>query len=133
MRFSRALAIAVVGVAAVSSTAYADVQLAIQNGRVSLIVKDASVRQLLTEWALSGQTRVVNRERIAGGPVTLQLSDVPEEQAIDVLLRSVSGYVLAPRPTESANLSRFDRIIVMPTSVAPAPAAARGPIGSPQP
>src|SRR5262249_52889681 len=84
------------------------------------------------EWARVGQTRIVNLERISGGPVTLQLTDVPEEQAIDVVLRAVSGYVLAPRPTDAANLSRFDRIIVMPTSTAPPVAAtARAPITPP--
>jgi hypothetical protein len=135
MRFSRALAFALVGSAAVSSTAFADVQLTIQNGRVSLIAKDATVRQVLTEWARIGQTRVVNLDKISGGPVTLQLTDVSEEQAIRVLLRTVSGYVLAPRQAESANLSRFERIIVMPASTAPpAAASARPPFGQvPQP
>jgi hypothetical protein len=134
MRIIRSLAFAAAGLAALSPAAFADVQLTIQNGRVSLAATDATVRQILTEWARVGQTRVVNLERIPGGPVTLQLKDVSEEQAIDVVLRSVSGYVLAPRSTVVENASRFDRIIVMPTSVAPAvPAAARGVPPSAQP
>ena len=75
----------------------ADVQLTIQDGRVSLVAKDATVRQILAEWARVGQTKIVNVERIPGGPVTLQLTDVPEQQALDMLLRSVSGYLAAPR------------------------------------
>src|SRR5262249_1633468 len=70
-----------------------------------------------------GQTRVVNAERIPGGPMTVQLTDVPEEQALDLLLRNVSGYVAAPRPTMVSTLSRYDRILVMPTA-----AAARQPL-----
>jgi hypothetical protein len=124
MRTIQALAFALVAVAATSSTASADIQLTIRDGRVSLIAKDATVRQILTEWARVGQTTVVNVERLTGGPVTLQLTNVSEEQALDVLLRSVSGYMLAPRPTVASNLSHFDRIIVMPTSVAPRAAAA---------
>jgi len=31
-------------------------QLTIQDGRVSLIAKDATVRQILAEWARIGQT-----------------------------------------------------------------------------
>lgn len=106
-----------------------DVQLTIQDGRVSLIATDVTVRQILAEWARIGQTKIVNVEGISGGPVTLQLVNVPELQALDVLLRSVSGYLVAPRPTDASNLSRFDRIILLPTSVAPrAPANAPSPV-----
>jgi hypothetical protein len=87
-----------------------------------------TVRQILTEWARVGQTKIVNVERIPGGPITLELRDVPEQEALEVLLRSVSGYMAAPRATVVANASAFDRIIVMPTSVAP-----RAPAGAPPP
>ena len=107
-----------------ASAASADVQVLLNNGRVSIVAKDATVRQILAEWARVGQTKVVNVDRIPGGPLTLELSNVPEGQALDVLLRSVSGYLAAPRQTTAANLSMFDRIIVMPTSAAPRPAAA---------
>ena len=106
-----------------ASVSSADVQLQLRDGRVSIVAKDATVRQILTEWARVGQTKVVNVERIPGGPLTLELSDIPEAQALDVLLRSVSGYMAAPRATAVANLSVFDRIIVMPTVAAPRPAA----------
>ena len=42
------------------STASADVQLTMQNGRVSLVATDATVRQILTEWARVGHTKIVN-------------------------------------------------------------------------
>ncbi len=103
------------------TTASAEVQLTIQNGRVSLVAKDATVRQILTEWARVGDTKIVNIERVPGGPVTLELTNVPEAQALDVVLRSLSGYIAAPRPVEAANLSRFDRIILMPTLAAARP------------
>src|SRR6266850_2025104 len=80
-----------------ASTASADVHLTMQNGRVSIVAKDATVRQILTEWARVGQTKIVNVERIPGGPVSLELSNVPEAQALDVLLRALSGYITAPR------------------------------------
>jgi hypothetical protein len=106
-----------------ASVSSADVQLQLRDGRVSIVAKDATVRQILTEWARVGQTKVVNVERIPGGPLTLELRDIPEAQALDMLLRSVSGYMAAPRATAVANLSVFDRIIVMPTVAAPRPAA----------
>src|SRR6476619_1427577 len=107
---------------AAASTASADVSLTMQNGRVSLVAKDATLRQILTEWARVGQTKIVNVERVPGGPVTLDLTDMPEAQALEIVLRSLSGYITAPRPVDVANLSHFDRIIVMPTLASARPA-----------
>src|SRR5689334_5535892 len=109
------------------TTASAEVQLTMQNGRVSLVAKDATVRQILAEWARVGDTKIVNMERVPGGPVTLELSNVPEAQALEIVLRPLSGYITAPRPVEASNLSRFDRIILMPTLAAARPATAAAP------
>src|SRR6266446_10258487 len=98
-----------------SSAASAEVHVTMRNGQVSLVAKDATVRQILTEWARVGQTKIVNVERIPGGPITLELRNVPEQEALDVLLRSVSGYMAAPRAAVVVDASAFDRIIVMPT------------------
>jgi hypothetical protein len=43
--------------------------------------------------------------------VTIELTDVPEQQALETLLRSASGYMLAPRAVPAPNLAQFDRII----------------------
>jgi hypothetical protein len=120
-------AIAAVALLLTASSAFAEVQLSIQNGRVSLVAKDATVRQILTEWARIGQTKILNVERIPGGPVTLELKDVSEQEALDVLLRTISGYMAAPRAMAAANLSRFDRIVVMPTTAPPRSAAVAAP------
>jgi hypothetical protein len=132
--------VAAIGAAAwllAGSVAFAEVQLSLQNGRVTLVAKDATVRQILAEWARVGQTTVVNLDRIPGGPLTLELSDMPEQQALDVLLRTLSGYMAAPRAAVAVNLSRFDRIVVMPTSAPPrAPVSASAPppaFAQPQP
>jgi hypothetical protein len=127
MNKMKVLALGAVALVLTGSSAFAEVQLSIQNGRVSLVAKDATVRQILTEWARVGQTKILNVERIPGGPLTLELTDVPEHEALDVLLRSISGYMAAPREMASANLSRFDRIVVMPTTAPPRSAAAAAP------
>src|SRR5207245_10479974 len=118
-----------------ASIASAEVRVTMQQGgRVSIVAKDATVRQILTEWARVGQTKIVNVDRIPGGPITLELTNVPESQALDVLLRALSGYITAMRPVEAANLSHFDRIIIMPTlaSARPAPSSAPPPPVFPQ-
>jgi len=96
--------------------ALADVTVTIANGNVSVSAQDATLRQILTEWARVGQTRIINIERIAGPPVSLELTNVPESQALDTLLRAVSGYLAAPRAVVVPNASTYDRIFILPTS-----------------
>src|SRR5262245_29174668 len=97
-------------------SAQADVQIAMHDGRVTMDAAGATIREILAAWAKVGQTRIVNAERVNGGPVTLHLQDIPEEQSLEIILRSVSGYLAAPRAAAIANASRYDRIFVMPTS-----------------
>ena len=106
----------VLGLALAATPAAAEVQLTIDGGRVTLSAKNATVGQILAEWAKVGQTKIVNGERVAGGPVSIELTNVPELDAIDILLRSAGGYVLAPRRVETAKTSRYDRILIVPTS-----------------
>ena len=138
MTMLRTTFLALSALAFLQSTASADVKLMIQNGRVSLVAKDATVRQILTEWARVGQTQVVNVEKIPGGPQTIELTNVPEAEALDILLRSVTGFIVAPRTTPAdATASQFDRIFVMPTAAVPRPpvtaAAPAPPTFAPQP
>jgi hypothetical protein len=114
----------------VASAATAEVRLTMHDGRVTLVAKDATVRQILAEWARVGQTKIVNAERVPGPQVTLELTNVPEAQALEILMRTLSGYITAPRPVADANLSLYDRIIVMPTlaSARPAVSASAAPV-----
>jgi hypothetical protein len=102
------------------------VKLRFHNGLVSLSTQNAPLRAILAEWARQGGTTIVNAERVAGPPLSLELDAVPERQALDVLLRQVSGYIVAPRPIGTPGVSVFDRIMILPTSSAPANAAPAG-------
>lgn len=113
--FTRSAAFVVCGWLGFSPAAHADVQLSLRNGRVTIVAKDATLRQILTEWARVGRTTVVNVDRIPGGPLTLELRDVPEGEALDILLRSLSGYIAAPRTAAASDASVYDSIAVMPT------------------
>jgi hypothetical protein len=90
------------------------------------------VRQILTEWARIGGTKVVGGDKITGAPVTLKLVSVTERQALDIILRNVAGFMAAPRQASAApGASGFDRILIMATSsIAPARAAAGSNLGS---
>jgi hypothetical protein len=111
------------------------VQLQFQEGRVTLRAQDAPVRAILAEWARLGGATIVNGDRVTGPPLTLELAGVPERQALDVVLRTVAGYMLAPRRDAATGASAFDRIVILPTSVAPQnpPPAPRPTAGRPVP
>jgi hypothetical protein len=127
MRILRALAAGTCLLFLTASAASAQVQLSLRDGRVTVVATNATVRQILAEWARVGQTTIVNVERIPGGPLTLQLTNMSEQEALDILLRSVTGYMAAPRPMAIAGLSRYDRILVLPTVATARPPASAAP------
>lgn len=96
------------------------------DGRVSVSATDVPMRTLLEDWARLGQTRIVNLDRVATTPISVTLDNVPEADALEVIMRSAAGYVAAPRAVRLAGASTFDRILVMPPGSASgdAPAAA---------
>jgi hypothetical protein len=99
----------------------AGLKLVIHDGKVSIDAQNVTLRQILTEWARVGKTRIVNLERVTSGPMTLQLDNVSEQQALDILLRTMPGYVAAPRPAMVPDASVYDRILIMVTTTALAP------------
>ena len=107
-------------VAGASAAAAGELKLSIANGRATLIATDVPPQQILAEWARLGQTNIVNGDRIMGPNLTLQLIDRPEREVLDVVLRTAAGYVAAPRNGAVATLSVYDRILILPTSQAPA-------------
>jgi hypothetical protein len=102
-------------------------KLSFQNGRVTVEAQAVPVRTILNEWSKIGGTKVVGAERISGAPLTLKLVNVPEAQALEIILRSAAGYMAAPRNIAAVMTgpSMYDRILVMATTSAPPPTANR--------
>jgi hypothetical protein len=107
------------------------VKLEFHDGKVNLTTQNAPLRTILTEWARLGGTRMVNLEKINGAPVTLQLANVSETQALDTILRGVAGYVAGQRPTIAPTQSTFDTIMLVPTAGTAALAASARPVAAP--
>jgi hypothetical protein len=101
------------------STAYADIQFSIRDGRVVLVANNATIADIMAEWAKVGHTRIVNADKIPKDVVTLELRNVSERQVLDILLRTTSGFIAALRDVGDPNASLFDRIIIMPPSAPP--------------
>ena len=128
------LAPLVAGVCLFAASASADVRVTVANGLVSISAQDATTRQILAEWARVGQMRIVNLDRVSGAPMTIELSNVPETQALDTLLRQMSGYLAAPRAVAVPGASRYDRLYLMTGGGGAAmPAAAPAPVATGRP
>jgi hypothetical protein len=99
-----------------------ELKLTLDNGRATLIAQDVPVRQILEEWARIGKTTIVNGDKLSGPPITVQLIDRPEAEVLEVVLRSASGYIAAPRDaTAPVGPSMFAKVMILPVS--------RGPVG----
>ena len=110
------------------------VKLEFHDGKVNLTTQNASLRAILNEWARLGGTQVVNAERLTGPPVTLQLTDIPETQALDIILRGTAGYIAGERASAAqASQSSLDRIMVIPTAGTATTVAARPVTAAPVP
>lgn len=102
-----------------STAAAQDFVLQFRDGLVTLVAREQTVPTILKWWARLGNVTVVNGEKIEGAPVTLQLVDVPERDALAILLRNVGGYILAARHDEIPGVPVFDRIVVLQSSGQP--------------
>jgi hypothetical protein len=116
------------------------VSLVIRDGKVTLKAEQASIRQILAEWERQGQVKITGTEKLAGAPLTLSLVDVPEKQALEIVMRGVPGYVAVDRVAQvdgPAGSSRFDRVLVMARAATPVTAppatALTGSRGMPSP
>lgn len=115
-------------------TLHADtVELKVHDGRLSLSATNATPAQIFDAWSRAGGILVVNAERMPATPVTLTLENVPEEQALETLLRPVTGYLARRRTAPSDDASIFDRIVIMPTPVAARPPSAPAPAANARP
>jgi hypothetical protein len=130
---ARILAAAALGalVAGATPARAGDVSLTIAGGRVTIVARNATPRQILEAWSRQGRTRIVNLERVSGGPTTLFITNELEPKALAIVLRSVAGYIAAPRSVALANASQYDRILIMPTSYAAPPPAYRASAAGP--
>ena len=136
-RSSVALVGAIVTAFAMVVQATPSVHLAFLDGRVWLTASGATPSQILAEWARVGGTRIVNADRLPGVPLTIELSDAAEMDALEIVLRNTGGFIAAartPGDTPAApQLSRVEQIMVLPAGARPIPAPPATPVPSAAP
>ena len=121
----------ILALAAPGRAAAGEVRLSIANGRVALVARDASLREILVEWERVGGTRIVNRDCVPGTRLTIELANVTEDQALDTLLRPMAGYLASRRIGPEGGASAFSHIVLMPALASPTTFIAAAPATAP--
>jgi hypothetical protein len=120
MRLSslNALTASLVLLAASAQAQSSPVSIQFQDGLVSVSARNIPLRTILEEWSRLGRIEIVNAERVSGPPLTIELTNVPEREALATLLRGVAGYVVGAPGVLSTGPARFDRIFILPGNAA---------------
>jgi len=97
--------------------------VAMRDGYVTLEARDVTLHEILDRWAEVGHVTILNAHKLPASPMTLSFSHETERSALDILLRSLGGYVLSER-TDPGFGARIDRIVVVPSGGGLSPSSA---------
>ena len=90
--------------------------LRLDGGAVTLHAANVTVDEILARWSKTTGLTVVSDI-----PVTLDLSGVPERDALRLVLRDLSGYIMGEKRDPLTGAVRIDRLVILPDSAARAP------------
>ena len=106
--------------AALSHSATAQtLSLKVDDGVVTLQATDVTVDDILARWSkITGLTVVSQDGRGSRVPVTLHVSGVSEREALGLVLRDLSGYIMGERQDPQTGAIRIDRLVILTDSAA---------------
>ena len=106
--------------AALSHSATAQtLSLKVDDGVVTLQATDVTVDDILARWSkITGLTVVSQNGRGSRVPVTLHVSGVSEREALGLVLRDLSGYIMGERQDPQTGAIRIDRLVILTDSAA---------------
>jgi hypothetical protein len=108
----RSLAFAIALYPAIAGAQTPHVSLVLDERGVTLDARDATLREVLSEWERVGGMKLLNAEVLDDRRVTLQVSAVGEREALDILLRDLGGYVLGVRGAGASGGSQFGTLVL---------------------
>jgi len=97
--------------------------ISFNDGRVTLIADNVTLREILQEWARKGGSNIVNVGEVTGDPVLrTEFDNQPEADVLRTLLREVPGYGASMRAVTETGASAVAAIYIVATrSVAAIP------------
>lgn len=92
-----------------------NIELTFHEGRVTIIASKIPLDKILSEWSRLGNTTFITADEISDRLISVTLINVTEGEALEVLLREIAGYLLAPKPLGRIGTSIYDRVFLMLT------------------
>ena len=116
--------LAVTGALACATVASAQsLTLRIEQGLVTLDPENVTVDEVLARWSRTTGLNVVSKTGTGSDiPISLHLSGVPEREAMTLLLKGLSGYIMGERVDPVTGITTIDRLVILTQSAAQAPA-----------
>lgn len=107
--------------AAGNAAAQEQLSLNIDHGLVTLDAENVTVDQVLARWIQTTGLSVVSKSgQGSKTPVSLHVQGVPEREALRMVLRDLSGYIMGERVEPGTGLVKVDRLVIL-TQSAPRP------------
>jgi hypothetical protein len=97
--------------------------LRVEQGLVTLEADNVTIDEILARWnSITGLNVVSKNGRGSDIPVTLRIAAMPERDALALVLRDLSGYIMGERRDPRTGLVSIDRVMILPDSAAQASA-----------
>jgi hypothetical protein len=92
-------------------------ELTFNGGLVTLVARNVTVNEIMSEWARQGGSKVTNADKLTGTAVSYEFHNAPEAVVLQSVLRSAAGYIAAPRRAGgTTGPSIIEQLIILPTS-----------------
>lgn len=115
-----AVAMLIASVAPAGAQVTRKLDISFDNGMVTLVAENVTLREILTEWARKGGSRIVNAEKLGGSPVYLtEFKGQPEADVLRALLREAPGYGVSMRDAPAAGASAVGTVLILATRTVP--------------
>jgi hypothetical protein len=110
---------AVLGLLVAGDAAAQKLSLRIDKGLVTLDADNVTVDEVLARWVDTTGLNLISKSGQGSDiPVSLRLEGVPEGQALAMVLRDLSGYIMGERRDPLTGIVTIDRLMILPQSAA---------------
>lgn len=91
-------------------------EISFNDGLVTLVAENVTLREILAEWARKGGSRITNADKITGAAVfPMEFRNEPEAAVLRALLRDLPGYGASMRIAPSPNASVVEAVFIHAT------------------
>jgi len=90
--------------------------ISFNDGKVTLVAHNVTLREILAEWARKGGSRITNADKLSGAPMLpVEFRNEPEAVVLRTLLRDAPGYGASMRIAPSASASVVEAVFILAT------------------